>query len=526
MPKEIELKIALPPHCIKHFEEISWHPEHCRIVSSTTHKLYSIYYDTPDLRLMNLGCSLRLRRAGETWVQTVKAGGSIVAGLHQHDEWEAPIPTAQLNFALFKNPKLKALFKDPNLREALQPIFNTKFTRHLRYLKLGHESEVELCLDHGSITADSKRATICEIELELKAGDPLEVLQFAYMLVDKSPYPLRLENASKAERGYILYSGQMPSPVKAIKTEIANDTKLNIALKMIMENCLDQLSKNENGMRTIGADIEYLHQMRVALRRLRSAINIFHQAFPDAEIKPIRKDLKWLTKQLNPARDWDIFVTETLPLIAKHFPQHIGFSRVLDTCKTIRRKHNETARLSVNSRRYTKLMLSLSIWLTKISQQEPENTDIEKHRKPQLPDTRTFISTALTALHHEILETGKNLDKLDTTALHALRIHIKKQRYISEFFQTLFQSSACAQYIFLLARLQDMLGSINDYACTQRFLDEIYINKDKNRQHEAIGVIHGWTTRSFLEKKAELNHAWNAFNKAKPYWEDSASNQD
>lgn len=521
MPREIELKLALPPHSFNHFRDMSWLRSRS-IVASTTIKLYSIYYDTPDLRLKNLGCSFRLRKTGKDWVQTIKAGGSILAGLHQHDEWEMPIPNAQPNFTLFKDPKMQQLFKDPKLIEALQPVFITKFTRHLQYLKLNHGSEIEFCLDHGKIIAGQKRTTICEIELELKAGDPLELLKFAYKLVDKSPFPLRLENASKAERGYTLHSGHAPPPVKAIKTEIASNTSLNTALKMIMENCLDQLSKNENGMLMAHEDIEYLHQMRVALRRLRSAVNIFHQAFPSTEVLSIRKDLKWLANQLNPARDWDIFVTETIPCIAGHFPQHTGLFLVLDTSKTIRKKYNEVAHISIKSRRYTRLMLNISIWLTSIDQSEEVETKAQAHNASQPTDTRTFITTLMAELYQKILETGKNPSKLDAPTLHTLRIYIKKQRYISEFFQAFYPSRAYKQYIDLLAYLQDLLGSINDYANAQKFLDETHIKKNKNVQYEAIAVIHGWITHSLVEKKIELSQAWMTFSRAESFWDGNA----
>ncbi|HRQ05782.1 MAG TPA: CYTH domain-containing protein, partial [Nitrosomonas halophila] len=100
MPIEIELKLALPAAscCAKPVQEMAW-LEPLNITATSTQKLYSIYYDTPDLKLKQMGCSLRLRRIGKDWVQTIKAGGSIVAGLHQHDEWETPLAAAYPDFS-------------------------------------------------------------------------------------------------------------------------------------------------------------------------------------------------------------------------------------------------------------------------------------------------------------------------------------------------------------------------------------------------------------------------------------------
>ncbi len=519
MSKEIELKLTFPSRYIKFMQDMSW-LEYQGITAPTVDKLYSIYYDTPDLRLKNSGCSLRLRRIGKTWIQTIKSGGHISAGLHQHDEWEVPIHTNQPDFTQANDPTIKQLFKNAKLQEELQPVFVTKFTRHTQRLRLAQDSEIEFCFDHGKIIAGSKHQLICEIELELKSGNPLEIFRFASSLVDKSPFPLRLENASKAERGYILYSGYFPSPVKATKIEITTDIHLNTALKMIIESCLDQLSKNENGVLAAPDDIEYLHQVRVALRRLRSAINLLYPASSDPEVTSIRKDLKWLTQKLNPARDWDIFITETFPQIAPHFPQHPGFPLIFETCQTLRHKHKKAARLSLHSRRYTKLLLGISIWLDGISQCSPQKVITHTHNKLSDIPIKTSVTTLMADLHQKIAIAGKKLHTLDAVTLHALRICIKKQRYISEFFRELFPQKVCKDYIFLLSNLQDVLGSINDYVTTQKFLGEICIQKNKKaQQHEAIGIIYGWATRCMLEKRKELEYAWTAFSQVKPFWE-------
>lgn len=523
MPKEIELKLAFSTRYAKFMQgDMAWLKHHDMPVPVVT-KLYSIYYDTPDLKLKNSGCSLRLRRTGKTWVQTIKAGGHVVAGLHQHDEWEAPLPGAHPDFNLIDNPEIRQIFKGTGLRKTLQPIFTTRFVRRTHYLKLAQGSEIEFCFDYGKIIAGSKLSTICEIELELKSGNPAEIIGFANHLVDQSPFLLRLENTSKAERGYILYTGRLSPPVKATRVEITPDLRLNAALKVIIANCLNQLGRNEHGMLARSTDIEYLHQMRVALRRLRSAINLFYKNSSDSAVVSIRKNLKWLMQQLSPARDWDIFITETFMCIAPHFPEHPGFSLTLKTCQTLRKKYNKAARISISSRRYTKLILDIALWLEEIDQysaQQAGNTN--QHRPATSTSAKTSVTTFIADLHHQITATGKGLDTLDTDTLHALRICIKKQRYLSEFFYGLFPQKACKSYILLLSNLQNVLGSINDYANTPKFLNEIRIGKNKTaQQYEAIGIIYGWTVCCMLEKKKELEDAWIAFTKAKPFWENT-----
>ncbi|MGG7056383.1 CHAD domain-containing protein [Nitrosomonas sp. ANs5] len=518
MPIEIELKLALPASCCtKPIQELVW-LEPLNITATSTQKLYSIYYDTPDLKLKQMGCSLRLRRIGKDWVQTIKAGGSIAAGLHQHDEWETPLVAAYPDFSAIQHPRIKQLFRNPQLRATLQPVFTTKFTRHLRHLHLEDGTEIEICLDHGKIIAGNRQMPICEIELELKSGEPIKLLQLSRNIVDRAPFPLRLENASKAERGYILFSRQPPPPFKAIKTEIKPEMHLHQALRMIMQNCLIQVGRNENGMLMADADVEYLHQMRVALRRFRSALNTFSQTVSGDEVTAIRKELKWLFRQLNPARDWDILVTETLPDIISHFPDQAGLPLIRQHCQKLRQQYNTAARKRISSRRYTRLMLDILIWLNKIGQHESLDSLVGSDQVLPPGDIKTFATTSMAATHQEIMQTGEKLKGLDTPALHALRIAIKKQRYIADFFMALYPQTSCKRYIALLATLQNDLGAINDYAGTQKFLDELDIRQNKRVQYEAIGIIRGWSISCMLEKKKALDQSWNAFRKAKPFW--------
>jgi triphosphatase len=521
MPIEIELKLALPaPCCAKPAQEMAW-LEPLNISAAITQKLYSIYYDTPDLKLKQMGCSLRLRRIGKDWVQTIKAGGSIVAGLHQHDEWETPLAAAYPDFSAIQHRGIKQLFKNPQFRAALQPVFTTKFTRHLQHLHLENGSEIEICLDHGRIITGTgnRQMPICEIELELKSGEPIKLLQLARSIVDRAPFPLRLENASKAERGYILFSRQHPSPFKAIKTEIKPEMRLHQALRMIMHNCLIQVGRNENDMLMANGDIEYLHQMRVALRRFRSALNTFSETAPGDEVTAIGKELKWLFRQLNPARDWDILVTETLPDIISHFPKQTGLPLIREHCQKLRQQYNAAARKRVSSRRYTRLMLDILIWLNKIDQNESLASFVGRDQASPPGDIKTFATTSMAAMHQAIMQTGEKLKGLDAPALHALRIDIKKQRYIADFFQALYPQASCKRYIALLAALQDDLGAINDYAGTQKFLDELDIKKNqREEQYEAIGIIRGWSISCMLEKKKALDQSWDAFRKAKLFW--------
>ena len=203
MPTEIELKLTLPPQCVAELKSLPLLKTHS-VSEPSIQKLHTVYYDTPDHTLRKNKMALRLRRMDNTWIQTIKGGGNIQAGLHQQHEWEYPIATNKPDFSKITAPELIELFANENLRQQLKPIFVTDFTRTTYSLLFMENCNIECCLDQGEITANQHTHPICEIELELKSGTPTQLKQFAALLQTKCSFPLTEENNNKAMRGYTL----------------------------------------------------------------------------------------------------------------------------------------------------------------------------------------------------------------------------------------------------------------------------------------------------------------------------------
>ncbi len=215
MAVEIELKLALAP---EHLNQLKRHRLLKQISTgrAVTQKLYSVYYDTPDLALRNHAMALRLRRVGRQWLQTLKGGGGVQAGLHQRHEWETPVAGEALDLDALKacGGALPA-----GVSNRLQPAFVTDFARSVRLLNY-EGAEIELGLDSGEIRAGNKTRPISELELELKSGDPQQLFKLALALLDV--VPLSVENTSKAEYGYRLFSGEQPQPRKVNLPAVAS----------------------------------------------------------------------------------------------------------------------------------------------------------------------------------------------------------------------------------------------------------------------------------------------------------------
>ena len=519
MPLEIELKLRLSPEDAKGLQH---NPLLTSLTISrpVTRKLFTTYYDTPDLYLLSHQVAFRLRHIGKNWIQSIKGGGGAAIGLHRRYEWESVVPAGQPDFTQISDPALIRLFDRVELRGQLRALFTTDFKRSTRMLRLVDGSEIEFSLDQGIIRtpADSARE-ICEIELELKSGNAQALYQFALDILHAIPF--RLENASKAERGYTLVTDFKPAPIRAVPVRLKTEMKLDEAFKAIAWNCLSHLHGNEAGMLQY-PDPEYLHQMRVALRRGRTARRVFARAFGATAFAPATRELKWLSHYLGAARDWDIFMSETLSEVRDYFHEHAGISVLWEECEQMRQNCNDAAREGVASTRYTEAMLRLGAWLNAETWLPTPDPQQSKSRKARLEwSVKKFADNALPHGHEKLKKYYKRAERQGTQGLHALRIAVKEQRYTAEFFSDLYRGKKVKRYIKSLTVLQETLGAVIDAAVTERLLNEVGVvegRDEKSGTCEARGIVFGWTAQRGMAKRSDLDEVWGDFEKKKVFW--------
>ncbi|MEB0136707.1 CHAD domain-containing protein [Actimicrobium sp. CCC2.4] len=425
--------------------------------------MHDLYFDTPELQLRTAGAGLRVRRVGDEWIQTLKAGGSVAGGLHSRHEWETrvagPVPDLALLRALVdRKSAWGQLLRTPGCEEQLLPIFSTQVTRTIWDLQLAGGDDIECVLDIGFLERDGQRIPVSEIELELKTGDPLHLFDVALAL--QQDVALQISNLSKADRGYALY---VPQPVAAVKAQalvLHRQMTIVQAFQVIAANCLAQVQGNEAGV-VHRLDTESLHQMRVGLRRLRCALDLFRGLQPLPA--PLQADLDWLMEQLGAARDWDVLVGTTLPAVAAAARGEVRLAGLGLAALVHSREKHAAAAAAVGSPRTTRLMLGLARWLLVVGAQ-PD------HLMKRLPG----YSRGLLEHHQQRLRRrGKQLDESSAQARHRLRIAVKKMRYAIEFFSALYPAKKMRRYAEGLAMLQDQLGSSNDAAVADRLLRQL-----------------------------------------------------
>ncbi len=181
------------------------------------HELFNQYYDTPERELAQAKVALRLRRDGEQFIQTLKSRGQSVAGLSERNEWDWYLDKAKLDPKKLTDDCWPAALAELD-KKSLKPIFTTDFVREKAEIAWGRGKArviIEAALDLGKVVVGKRSEEICELELELRQGEPEALLELAAELA--ADLPLMPCDISKAERGYRLfdadsYSLSLPAP--------------------------------------------------------------------------------------------------------------------------------------------------------------------------------------------------------------------------------------------------------------------------------------------------------------------------
>lgn len=484
MAREIELKLRLSPAQARRL------PSHPALagVAPQKYKLANTYYDTPAFDLRRRAVALRLRRKGwSEWLMTVKAGEAVAGGLAQRNEWEAPTEPGVFDFGIVTDAGLRAFLESHQAE--LVPAFSTDFTRTAWTVERDG-ALIEVSLDRGRIVAggaassgtghaDQVSEPICEIELELLAGaspDPL----FEIAIAVATDLHLHPESRSKAERGYGLADGEAAPPFKAMASPLEPEMSPIEAFRAVALSCLQQLQRNEAGA-VDGKHPEYVHQARVAIRRLRSAFKVFSPVLSPAFVEVYAPRCGDLAGRLGGARDWDVFIAETLVPLEQAFPGDPDLARLRARSEAIQAKAQASAGVALTQREYSELLLAFTAALFR---ERPPT--IEAPKAWSGGSLRKFAARRLQRRARLIGRLAGEHGKMDAARRHQLRIAFKKLRYALEFFAPILPRKRLAAYQASLSAIQDLLGRLNDQVTASRLITEM------QPEGKPVPLTRGW----------------------------------
>jgi triphosphatase len=479
----------------------------------------SVYFDERRQTLRQHGLTLRVRHIGERRVQTIKAvdGHAIDRG-----EWKFDIAGSRPNLSAAAGTALAPVLG--KLSEPLEPVFETRVSRIEFPLQYGN-SEIIVALDEGEVDTGNAKAPISELELELKQGRAGDLFRLAQQLGAK--VPLELSYSTKSARGYALLDSSLAA-AKAGEVKLRTGMSRAEAFRVIAHDCVRHMAENRAGVAR--GETDGLHQVRIAIRRLRTTMTLFRDVVSGDGAQTLKTQLRWLRDLTGPARDLDVFLGEVLEPLRKQHAKDPVFNRFYRHVKHRRTTAYRAARAAILSAQFRGFVLQTAGWiedgdwrskadaLTLTRQDAP----VEQHAGMQLA-----------LLHQKVRKHGKVLKEVDEETRHRLRLHAKKLRYASEFFASLAPSKKdrrrAKELIALLRELQDKLGGLNDVAVRQSLSAELAGEmsgsggRQSRQEREAIKALLAQHQEANVERLLdEAAEAYAEFRKITPFWKSSA----
>lgn len=433
-------------------------------------RLQAIYYDSADGRLAAHGASIRLRKEGRQWVQTAKAltpdallrfehnvnvvtprgRGSPMLDLARHDGTPAG---AAIHAALDGTPHRDGVGRERQEdhadheggEEPLIERFRIDVSRTARTERVG-DACVELALDTGTITAGEQSRPVSEFELELKSG-PVQEL-FALASRWSGCEGLWLYTVSKAERGARLAQGVREGhPVSALAAVIDPNLGASAFLVATLQSCVAQVLGNASEVGAGALDDEFVHQLRVGLRRMRTALRELDSLAPGIDPQWERV-FAGAFEQLGARRD----AVTVIPAVLREM-QAAG----MDFSFGLRRPPDiRSPQAVVQDPELQRTLLAVLAFCH--ASRAPVQR--EKGARKQL---RTQVARLLDDLHVRLARDAKRFPKLSPERQHRVRKRLKRLRYLGEFAAPLFDAKRATRYLESWREAQDALGEYNDY---------------------------------------------------------------
>lgn len=516
----IEIRLALDPDRIG---ELIRHPALAALRAGRrrTEHLHGVYHDTADRRIARAGLTLLSRRCGRRWTVAIEsaspeapapaAEGRPRRGIEWASSGCAPDPL-RLVATPWRRVFVKALRKGP-----LGPVCSADIERTSYRVDLDGRTTATLVLDRGFVAAAretagaGRREPVCEVAVAIAAGDPTALFDLAALLVDElgcTPEP-----RSQAERGYALADAVVDAPSRARDASFGPKATAREAAVAILVECVRQIERNAVGF-PAGRDPEWVHQLRIGLRRLRSCLSIFGDLFASGRVEDLTCETRWALDTLSEARDLDVFATSTLPralpdlALARAGRAGVDWdpdalARRLAARRRVARRRVDAA---VASPRFAALVLG-ALALARVP------VDDEAREAAGHESARAFCAREIERRARRLARAGTRLALAGDEERHAVRLAAKKLRYATEFTAPLFPGRRSRGFRTALARLQETLGEFNDLVVASRIIAAL-----AGPGSSATATIEGWARDRAGALAGSIDDAWRRCRSSRPFW--------
>lgn len=477
-----------------------------------TRELKGVYFDTEDFALRDAGFVLRVRNDGDGFVQTIKAtnGANVATRMEVKSEVAEQAPQIDAISDGGLRRRIAKIVK----RKPLVPVFTVEVRRTTLLLNAGRGGLIEAAFDTGAIRCGKASLPVSEFELELVKGDPAALISCARTLTAGTPLMLSLK--SKSQRGYALAQGAVEAPLSAGRLMLPAGATADEAFARIIGHCLNHLLGNWAAV-VAARDAEGVHQMRVALRRLRSSFSLFAGTFRSA-LAELETEVRWIADVLGVARDLDVFETEVFKPAAEAHGADDRLQELATLVRARRRIAWHDLLGALESDRFRRLAFELAAvtfarpWLDPAAGVAEAGTS-----------AAAFVRERLAPRYARVRKLGKRIGELDEGKRHALRIKLKKLRYAVDFFASVLSEGRTKRFLRRLGALQDVLGEMNDAAVARALMAEVVAAQDRSESATgaagyAAGVVVGWHLGHLKDRSRRLKKRWAQFAKVRAPW--------
>ena len=484
---EVELKFQIPAQHQKKLYQLFL------AKNAQPRSLFAQYYDTPERHLAQQHISLRQRLEDTHWIQTLKASSE-----HHLERFEleidlGPLEHPALNLEIYQShPQAKKVLEHALGKQAknLSMQFETDVNRLVYVVHYNH-AEIEVSLDRGEIRHDKQKLAIYELEFELKKGAIANFIQSIQPWVKQ--YDLWLDVRSKAQRGDCLTQNLKTTTVQfAAPLQLNRQDSTDAALKQIVNNSLQHLLPNATAIASKDYTHEHVHQTRVAIRRLRSALRIFGDWSNDVDPN-WQQQLATLFRQLGSTRDRDALNEGFIPQL-----QQAGapFTQLPPATE----ENNVPIDTALRALDTVQLMLALLRFV---------HQPAKKQKKTVL---KKDIAKKLQKLHQQICKDADQFLELDIPSRHRTRKRVKRLRYCVEFIAALYPNKAVKKYLKDLKPLQESLGQYNDLIVAETMFLDIVQRKQK------VWFVLGWIANEKKYILQQIEQHLVTFSQTDTFW--------
>jgi triphosphatase len=495
---EFELKFEIPPANLLRVATA------LKNGKSSRERLQAMYFDTEEGALTRNGLVVRVRKEGRRWVQTAKGPTSGPLVRLEHNVSLASIakgakPAVDLK-RHFGTPVGKAIAKALNLKTGedyplLAPLYETDVQRATRLVSV-NGSLVELALDQGRILSGTKSLPICELEVELKEGQPEHAVALARQWC--AEYGLSLSSITKSMKGQRLRCGDVAGPVvSATALSFHRDATGADVMVAVLHSCLNQILPNASEIAAGSSDPDHVHQLRVGIRRLRTAL----------------RELEGLTDGFDTA--WEPALVHVFRLLGEH-RDHNHLERDLQpkllTAEGPAVNFGQTGKdipdpaAVVRAPAFQDTLLSLIGFAHRSEPQAGGNGMSGRDA------AKKTLRSRLKKLRFQALKEAEKFTEINETDQHRVRKRLKRLRYLSEFSAPFFKAGKVNAFIAALKPAQDALGLHNDELMAQHALRKLSTEDPR----AWFGV--GWLAARRVPNAQHCMDKIDAFAKAKPFW--------